>query len=254
MEGIVINERIGEIKNNSKGTPMRIIEYRKSNDIDIEFLDEFHYVMKNQTYSNFKKGCIKNPYDKNICGVGCMGVGKYYSKNPNGTHTYEYQNWIAMIRRCYDKVIQTTYPSYYGICTVCNDWHNFQTFGKWYEENFYQVGTERMHLDKDILFENNREYSPDKCLIVPQRINMLFKEKRSTSLLPTGVQSLSSGKYSATYNGKHLGTFETIELTARAHDIEKKNAIIRVANEYKDKIPDKVYNALINWKSSYMSK
>ena len=98
-----MNERLGEINKNKFGTDMKIISYRKSDDIDIQFLDEHGYIFEHQTYSNFKSGGIKNPYDRNICGVGYMGVGKYHCKYSNGVHTMEYQNWISMIRRCYDE-------------------------------------------------------------------------------------------------------------------------------------------------------
>lgn len=43
---IVTNDRLGEIKNNRLGTPMKIIAYRTSDDIDVEFQDKFHYVKK----------------------------------------------------------------------------------------------------------------------------------------------------------------------------------------------------------------
>ena len=98
-----MNERLGEINKNKFGTKMKIIAYRKSDDIDVQFLDKDGYIFKHQIDANFKSGGIKNPYDRNICGVGYMGVGKYHCKYSNGIHTMEYQNWIAMIRRCYDE-------------------------------------------------------------------------------------------------------------------------------------------------------
>ena len=55
---------------------MKIIEYVNSDNVTIKFLDE-HGFEKNTTYSNFKNGCIKNPYDKIIFGVGYLGEGKY---------------------------------------------------------------------------------------------------------------------------------------------------------------------------------
>ena len=64
-----MNERLGEINKNKFGTEMKIIAYRKSDDIDIQFLDEHGYIFEHQTYSNFKSGGIKNPYDRNICGM-----------------------------------------------------------------------------------------------------------------------------------------------------------------------------------------
>ena len=54
---------------------MKIIAYRRNNDIDIEFQDEYHYV-KNTTYTNFKGGNVTNPYDKDLFGIGYLRVGK----------------------------------------------------------------------------------------------------------------------------------------------------------------------------------
>lgn len=56
---------------------MKIIGYRTAMDIDVEFLDEFHHVKEHQTYSNFVRGQIKNPYDKTLHGIGYFGEGKY---------------------------------------------------------------------------------------------------------------------------------------------------------------------------------
>jgi hypothetical protein len=47
-----------------------------------------------------------------------------------------------------------------------------------------------------------------------------------------------------------LGIFNSVEEAVMQHDIEKQNAVIKIANEYKGKIPNKVYIALINWKSN----
>lgn len=240
------NERLFEIRRNNNGTPMQIIGYRKQSDIDVKFLDEFNYVRDHTTYSNFQRGEIKNPYDKTICNVGYIGVGVYQTGTAK-KHTPEYQNWTCMIRRCYDLTLKERYSAYFGDCTVCDEWHNFQIFSKWYNDNIYQVGTERMHIDKDILIPGNRLYSPDTCLIVPQRINMLFLQKPNKYGLPNGIKPSSSGRYEAKYNGKYLGVFDSIEEATIAHDREKKNAIIKVANDYKGKIPEKLYDSLLAW-------
>ena len=242
-----MEQRLGEIGYNTYGTPMKIIRYNKSADIDIEFQDEFHYIKQHQSYSNFRLGCIKNPYDKNICGVGYMGVGKYHSKYSNGTHTLEYQNWISMIRRCYDPQRKNVYAAYYGSCETCEEWHNFQTFGEWYENNYYQVGNERMHIDKDILFQGNRIYSPETCLIVPQRINMLFVNKPNKRGLPNGIRKAYS-KYWAKYNNEELGSFDCLNDAFAIYAKRKEQHIKQVADEYKQLIPVKLYNALYNYK------
>ena len=59
--GIPDLSKLGEIRNNNKGTPMKIIAYRNNNDIDIQFQDEFYYIKEHQTYSNFRKNYSHNP-------------------------------------------------------------------------------------------------------------------------------------------------------------------------------------------------
>lgn len=73
-------ERVFEIKNNNQGTPMKIIRYGSMSDIDIQFMDEYGYIVHNAVYTNFKNGQIRNPYDKTIYNIGYLGVGKYMTK------------------------------------------------------------------------------------------------------------------------------------------------------------------------------
>ncbi|WP_024347438.1 hypothetical protein [Lacrimispora indolis] len=154
---------------------MRIIGYRNKSDIDIEFLDENRYIKRHVQYTNFSKGEVKNPYDRTLVGVGYMGEGEYSSRAKGGktNSSQEYIVWINMMTRCYDTKYKSKYPAYYGLITVCSEWHNFQNFAKWYNRNKYEVDG-RLHVDKDIIDPSNTIYQPDKCLLVPQRINELI--------------------------------------------------------------------------------
>ena len=86
-----IENRIGEERKNNFGTTMKIINYRNCDDIVVEFQDQYKY-KKNTTYANFRRGQVKNPYDKTACGVGCVGEGKYLTKE-NGRSTKLYSCW-----------------------------------------------------------------------------------------------------------------------------------------------------------------
>lgn len=240
------NNREMEIRNNNKGTPMKIICYRSWDDIDVEFLDEFMYVKEHTTYSNFKKGEVKNPYDRSVFNIGYVGVGKYMTRNTilKKPET-SYETWTSMLERCYKN--KKSFPAYYGICTVCDEWLNFQNFAEWFENNKYKVD-ERLHIDKDILFPGNKIYSPDMCLLVPQRINMLFLHKPNNSGLPNGINKTKTNKYNASYCGKSLGTFSTLEEAYSIYAQNKENAIKKTADEYKDIIPQKVFDALYKYK------
>ena len=226
---------------------MKIIAYRKHSDIDVEFLDKYHYVKRNNTYHNFKLGQIKNPYDRALFGVGFIGDGKWKVKDENGKFSRVYLCWMHMIERCYYEKNKDLHPSYFGLATVCPEWHNFQIFADWYKEREYEVD-ERLHLDKDIKHAGNMIYAPEHCLLVPQRINELFTCKRNNYGLPVGIKKTSSGKYSASYNGKNLGTFKTLDKAFEEYAAIKEKVIKEVANEYINIIREEVYLALMNYK------
>ena len=64
----MIERKIGATNYNTKGTLMKIVDIR--NDlVTVEFQDKHKYRMTT-IFTNFKTGCIKNPYDKTIVGVG----------------------------------------------------------------------------------------------------------------------------------------------------------------------------------------
>lgn len=237
-------DRVGESRENTYGTLMTIIQYDSYDKITVEFQDD-HHVKVNTTYSNFKSGQIKNPYDRTVFGIGYLGEGIYMAKK-NKKSTPEYLMWMSMLQRCYAEKWKDKFPAYYGICTVCDEWHNFQNFAKWYFEHYYEVA-ERLHLDKDILIPNNKVYAPDRCLLVPQRINMLFMCKPNKYGLPSGVKPYSHGRFEARYNEKRLGFYKSVEEAAVTHDNEKKKNIVQIANEYKNQVSEEVYQALINW-------
>lgn len=236
--------RIGLIKNNTYGTPMKIIEYINGANITVEFQDEYKYVVTN-TYSNFNRGSISNPYSKTIYGIGYIGIGKHPTHIDN-KNTEVYTVWTNMLARCYYEKERYKYPAY-ADCEICEEWLNFQVFADWYEENYYSVGEGKMHMDKDILFKDNKMYAPNKCLIVPQRINMIFMNKPNKDNLPCGIKLSPVGRFTSTYNTKSLGTYDTLEEAEIAHDAEKRIHIKNVVQEYGEKLPPKVKDALLNW-------
>ena len=245
--GIPDLSKLGEIRNNNKGTPMKIVAYRSSDDIDVQFLDDFYYIKEHQAYVNFKNGTIKNPYDRTVLDIGYLGVGKHKIQYPETkTNTKIYMSWKNMLDRCYYEKHKERNPSYYNTSTVCNDWHNFQTFADWYEEHEYHIGDERLHLDKDIKYPGNTVYSPQTCILVPQRINMMFVNKSNNRGLPNGITKGTKGYY-VKYNHEKLGVYPTIEDAYYVQTQKKKEAIIQLANEYKNIIPKYIYDIVVSY-------
>lgn len=241
--------RIGEINFNSFGSEMVIEKYNGCLDVWVRFIETNNLVQTN--YANFKKGIVKNPYDKSVWGVGYIGEGDY-KISINGKKTPQYILWSNMINRCYNKIFHSKQPTYEN-CTVCDEWYNFQTFAEWYDENYYSLNEEKMNLDKDILVKGNKIYSPDTCVFVPHFINTLFiKNDILRGNLPIGViWHKRDRKYRAqcNKNGKvsTLGSYNTPEEAFEKYKSYKEWLINEIAATYKDKIPFKLYDAMINY-------
>ena len=249
-------DKTGEKNINTFGSEMIIVKYRTNKDIDVYF-QKYNWTFKGTTYSNFKKGEIKCPYEPRVYGVGYVGEGEYKCRE-NGKDTKVYRTWYDMLRRCYDEKNLKRNPTYVN-CKVSKSFHNFQNFAKWYYDNYYQIEGERMELDKDILVKHNKIYSPETCVFVPETINLLFTKRqndRGESVIGVTYNKRDK-KYATRCNllnpetgkskSKYLGTYETQEKAFEVYKYYKEKNIKVVADYYKNKIPNKLSNAMYNY-------
>jgi hypothetical protein len=229
---------------------MEIIQYNKRADILVKFLEYGNIV--HTDYKAFCKGQVRNVYEKSVCGIGYIGDG-VYSPWVNGKETPQYRVWNNMIQRCYNLNHLVNSPTYKD-STVAEEWHNFQNFAKWCDENYYEVEEEKMQLDKDILKKGNKIYSPETCIFVPQLINtLLIKSNSIRGTLPIGVYwNKQSKKYRAACKKgspktSYIGLFDTPEEAFLSYKEHKERHIKDIAEKYKDKIPKKLYDVMMNY-------
>lgn len=250
-----MNKRIGEVKLNSQGCEMICIKYNNCDDIVIQFLDEFGYI-KNTTWSNFKKGNIKNPYYPSIYNVGIVGV-KYPISN-NRVHTKEYETWNSMLERCYSNLYKNKFPTYKD-ATCCKEWLYYENFYEWLhsQENFEKwFNNGKWHLDKDILIKGNMIYSPNTCCLIPHNVNELFtKNNKIRGNLPIGV-SLNSKKtkFAIRCNDGYGNCVQLGEVLDSVEGFNiyknfKENVIKKIAQEEYSKwnITKRCYDAMMNY-------
>jgi len=243
-------DRIGEVRYNNQGTPMKIIEYNGAKDIIVEFQDEKRIKVKTD-YKTFNKREIFNPWSISVYNVGYIGdTETQYNKKDKRA----YNIWHKMISRCYNK--KDLHYERYGErgVKVCKKWFCFATFEKWYNENYYELDNEETQLDKDILIKNNKIYSPETCIFVPRRINSLFVKCNSKrGNYPIGVTKRKnlekykvccSVKLEENHRSIHIGDYNTLEEAFQAYKEFKESYIKQVADEYKSKIPQKLYDAM----------
>lgn len=240
------NQRIGLTGKNKFGSVMEIIEYKRAGDILVKF-ENGNPV--HTTWSCFIKSSVRNVYDKSIYGIGYIGEGEYKTSE-NGKRSVQYKAWKDMLTRCYCDRYQKNNPWYNG-CSVDERFHNFQNFASWYDENYYEISGEKMQLDKDILVKGNKIYSPEACVFVPQRINLLFTKSDSNRKLPMGVTFHKQNKsyISQCFTGIRMSSksFKTQEEAFLEYKINKEKYIKEVAIAYKDKIPNKLYKAMLKY-------
>jgi hypothetical protein len=249
----MLNEREKKIYTNTQGSKFTIISYTNTRNIRIKFLDIFGYE-KNVKWNQVKSGSIKNSYFPFVCGVGYMGSGTYKSRY-NGQKSLFYSKWVNMLNRCYGDQTKNNI-SYVG-CTVCEEWHNYQNFAKWCEENYYNINNEQLELDKDLLVKGNKVYSPETCIFVPHNINsILNKCNTRRGSYPIGVHfDPRANKLKVQYTNQItnkricIGVFELNEEVEAfdCYKLCKESHIKEVVEKYKSKIPYKLYQALLNY-------
>mgnify|MGYP001066102447 FL=1 len=168
-----------------------------------------------------------------------------------------YSIWNGIYMRCYKR------DDVYDGSFMCNLWrYDKDAFAEWWNAEYYECDGESMAVDKDLLFPGNKEYAPDKCCILSQTLNTMLsnckkhrsKSKNARNDLPLGVRYDSRMKI---YYGviKPYGHDEAIRLsywdTPEEAFVEykrhKQADILIMADKYKNKVPKKVYDALLRY-------
>lgn len=184
---------------------------------------------------------------------------EYYDYNTvKGNPAYNIYNGIY--GRCYggSMFVNQCYDDAY----MCDEWKNDRdAFAEWYSVNYYECDGERMAVDKDLLNRGNKEYAPDKCCILPETINSALASAtkrrsryKSAKRYAIGVDyDKTRGKFYAriTPFGQDkqvkLHYWDTEEEAFQEYKLFKESELRILALRYKDKIPDRLFDALIKY-------
>lgn len=178
-----------------------------------------------------------------ICGSGVNDLNSARNER-------SYNIWIHLMKRCCGE----RRPKAYKDCKICDEWKLYSNFKKFYDK---YCKNDSFHLDKDILVQGNKLYSPDTCVFVPREINetmhSIWVEDRS---LPAGVSMTECGKFRARcrkgewLDQEHIGCYDTAEEAFEEYRKAKKDRIKEMADRHfrNGDIDKKVYDALISYK------
>lgn len=241
---------------NNRGWKMKIVDYIDAKNVVVEF--EEPYVYRTTTRTNrFLSGNVKNPYAPTICNFGIVG-NKYPTHTDDGVHYLpEYLIWTNMIKRCYDEEHRYKNPAYYD-CECCSEWQYYEKFYEWlHAQENYEILTAigDIAIDKDILQKGNREYAPNKCCLVPQRINnIMLKSDAIRGDCVIGVHYHNvNGTYIAQCGGHenavYLGSYQTEMEAFSAYKQYKEAEIKELAHKefLSGHITKKCYEALMRY-------
>lgn len=171
-----------------------------------------------------------------VCSVGIndlpLGSCEYRLRNGDRRKHKFYQAWRDILNRCYSPKVLSKRPSYDG-CEICDEWVKLSSFKEWYDSNY----VEGWAIDKDLLVEGNKIYSPKTCRFIPIQLNSMFTGSSSSkSLLPIGVYKSKYGKYISQIriNKKltYLGTFNNIEDASDEYMKAKKAYVLSLLSKY----------------------
>lgn len=169
-----------------------------------------------------------------ICGVGVNDAdyATQYVVNGKWRMCPFYARWTNMINRCYSANFHIKNPTYSG-CSVSREWLLFSVFKAWMEIQDWQG----KQLDKDIIVNGNKVYSPELCLFVSAEVNSLLTDSaKIRGAFPVGVSYIkSTGKYlsSVSLKGKkkNIGRFDTAIDAFNAYKTAKYKIIRDIAIE-----------------------
>ena len=244
----VTKDCVGKVFKSKLSGDFKILKYSDSGNVEIQFLKTGYETTVRLTA--IRSGNVKDRYLPSVCGVGMLGA-KYPSKI-NGVRTKEYGLWKRMLERCYSDAFKNKCPTYTD-CEVSENFLHYEYFYEWCHE---QIGfsNEGWHLDKDLLIKGNKVYSETTCVFLPQEINkILTKRTTSRGEYLIGIYWSKTHKAFKAQVGKnkggreYLGYFKTELEAFNAYKTAKESFIKEQAEEWKDKIDVRAYEALMNY-------
>lgn len=241
---------VGKAIKNKYGTKAVVVNFNEK-DLTFDLKLDNGYKFNRKCF-DVEKGNFFTPYDKTFYEIGCMGEKYNISDYPNF-----YSKWYGLLDRVYGRQETNRYYTSYKGCVVCDRWLNFSNFcddmlSMWYDCD------EQLDIDKDIKYKGNKEYSPDKCLLVPHNINMLFVGWKGGEGVnhQVGVKYVTSGKKKGTWEVKPCGAysfngqfrtgvhknFKNEKDAGEYYRSIKHEHVKKVLKSYEGKIPDYVMN------------
>ena len=190
-----------------------------------------------------------------------LNLAQEYIEYENKASYHAYTEYNSVKARCEDTKDNDRIGRCYDDTAMWRGWlDDPKAFVRWYLEHYYECGDESMQVDKDLFGDGSGMYHPDFCCILPQGLNVLlanckkhyYGSETPENTLPLGVRYSKRRKkyygvirFSGTEGQILLSEWDTREEAFEEYKRMKQADILRVAAEYKEKIPEYIYKKLL---------
>lgn len=174
-------------------------------------------------------------YHRGLCGVGYSGM----KMNTEMRHSVSYYKWKNMVQRCYDKKVHKKYKPEYKDKSVCEEWLNYSNFKIWFDEHYVPCKNNQIDLDKDLLVQGNKIYSPETCVLLLHYQNTMFEGRDDC------IYENEDGTYCV--DKKKSSVYDTYEEALEVVAARREEKIQNNAEKCKGSIPMCAYEAMLNW-------
>ena len=172
-------------------------------------------------------------YHRGLCGVGYSGC------NDVDYTSTSYYKWKNMVQRCYDKKVHKKYKPEYKDKSVCKEWLNYSNFKIWFDEHYVPCKNNQTDLDKDLLVQGNKVYSPETCVLLLHYQNTMFEGRDDC------IYENEDGTYCV--DKKKSSVYDTYEEALDVVATRRQEKIQSNAEKCKGSIPMCAYEAMLHW-------
>ena len=158
---IALDMVAGRQHHKSKYGTIEVIESISPIEVKIIFLDSGFITTAHP--EKIRAGTIADVNFPCVYGVGFIGSGRYQSGD-GSRNCRAYEMWRGLLQVCYS-VAYLEKSDTYKSCTVCEDWHNYQNFCAWYEQELL-TSTADMVIDKQAVLNGSKVFGSDSCILI----------------------------------------------------------------------------------------
>jgi hypothetical protein len=233
-----------------------VTDYKDAHNVNVTWQDGSESIERTTA---LKLGSIKPLNQPSVEGIGFIGVGRFLPKSYKDGGGYSdkiYGYWVRMFSRCYNPFeLNKSRNAMYRDVHICKEWHNFQNFAEW---AVLQVNSENLdyELEKDLLGGDDKYYCQENCCFLPKEINkFLMQIERGehgvgAHYIRPQKPNAKDGWVARCHTGvdrEYLGYFNTPQEASLAYKTRKEAYGRELAEQWKGKIDDKAYQALLNF-------